>query len=96
MLREEQAIILATNQAQEDFPDYEIGPLMQSSLENRCWYMRVRLYQRPTQSAVDCWYGVYVSNHAWRATLFDHVPRQMQPYRGAFIQPVERLHSMTP
>ena len=78
MLPEDRAIILASNQARIDFPEYECGPIVQSSYQDQCWYLQLRLYKRSIRESKDCWYGVYWANDAWIATLFDEVPRRMQ------------------
>lgn len=81
MLREEQALLLSAEKARNDFPLYELGPMIQSACEDQCWYVCIRLYKRTTREALDCWYGVYRANHEWTAMLFDHLPRRMQRHR---------------
>jgi len=75
MISREQAILMASNKAQEDFPNYEGGPLLSAENEDQCWYISLRLSHATEQ--MDVLYGVYYSGRSWIATLFDSVPHQM-------------------
>ena len=74
MITQEQAILLAENKAQEDFPAYQSGPLLSAEHEDQCWYVHLRLYQRQQRIPLDVLYGVYLFNRSWLATLFDAAP----------------------
>jgi hypothetical protein len=77
MISEEQASLLAEAKAQEDFPEYQSGPVLSASEEDGCWYIHLRLYHHQQRTPVDVCYGVYRSGRANVATLFDAVPARV-------------------
>lgn len=74
MITQEQAIFLAEEKAQADFPAYQPGPLLSAEIEEHCWSIRLRLYHYQQRSPLDVLYGVYFSNRSWIVLLLDEAP----------------------